>query len=590
MTDNTLSTKQLIEIKKILANEKDVENINKIYNFIKKVVKLGESDDEVIQIECYAEEYNLNDGLKVLDTILRTVKRDDEVGIQKLSEEFFEECKGSNTLFSKNTMKNLKKIDYSIVDEDGNTGFMILIKNNSTSKIKQITEIDTIIDFGFNVVNHEGLTPLYLALSKNNIDAIDCMFYFKDEEILLDRILPNGDNILFKACSKFIENTRNKKICEKIFDRVFSSDKCDLIINHINNTSNMTIMHCLIKNDKEELALKVLEKGFKQFKVCENINKVTVFNFACCKNMKKLAFTMIDKYPHLIDFKTCDRNNTSPLIWCCHHEMFDTAQKIIDLDIEQINTIDDENNTPLLYAVQAENEEFALKLLDFDRNINVQNQDKTNSLMYALHANMINFVNKISERDDLSYDAVNEDGLTALYIASMYSTEDICLKILNKSPKQASVFSKNNYTPLMGACRNGYENYALKLLNLGVSNPHLIDNSGDQALLYACENNMEDVAIKILEDKRIEFWKKDSKKKKVYDYIFSQNLENVVIKIIEIIDIKYLIKDMNELKKYINKSNTKFRTKYLNLIAKRLSNNHMMNFSIDILRKTIDYF
>lgn len=380
-----------------------------------------------------------------------------------------------------------KKMKLNKVNDDGETFFMKLCKNENKNKIcLNLMKIVDKIDFNFNQQDKFGKTALinclnlkYLKLAKKialhmeNIDQIDknnlnaLMYAIELQSLdvvkvllkktkMINHMTDDGDTAFSIACKMNLKNIcleilKNKNVnCEIIDDGKITPLMYACFENQIEVVEKMLKKKCLLKQKNflnedclmisivskyENIALMLAEK-YDDLNITYNIHKTEtpLFMLVINNNLKKLAKYFIES--NKCDFKIFESLNTTPLIYCIAKQRFEIAEMLLTSQ-KDINCgfVDKISNTALIYSA-LENNERITKLILKNKNCNpkIKNSYGYDFVHYL-------FVNK-AENEIIYSIKLHEKLFRNIYIEMLKQSNELELNELSKFLKKKILKTK----------------------------------------------------------------------------------------------------------------------------------------------------
>jgi ankyrin repeat protein len=286
-----------------------------------------------------------------------------------------------------------------------------------------------------------------------------------------------------------------------------------LLLNNINvelidNDNGMTILHYLIDNEFEDLAIQFVDIVMKneKYHLLSHVdnNGNTPLLMSCEYEFVILGMKLLDtKYSNsnFID----DMGYSALTICCCNESLEDLGISIIceNKNADCIgHPTSDLDKTPLIHACFNSLENIS-KIIIETNNGNITYIDKhasKNALMYALDSGLEETASLLIDKMD-DFNHIDDDQNTALMIACENQFEELALQILEKGNCLNEPLEENSDTALILACANELENVSIKILEMCSDNfdyINHIDEEGCTAFEYACENNLQKVIDKFI--------------------------------------------------------------------------------------------
>ena len=213
-----------------------------------------------------------------------------------------------------------------------------------------------------------------------------------------------------------ISNKKFKCLTMSIFHAYYSGKSDSEILSLINRDNinsfsdnsifKMTILVLSICNERENLALKLLDNPFIDL----NIELLTI-NFseqqtplvlACTHKLEKVALKILDKmasvdYPYKFDVNWCDIINNSLLMYACYFKLDSVINKLLELncniDIKNLCKV-----TANIIACSRSATNIALKLIKRGCDIHIQTTNNDTALIYATFNKLNQVVFKLLDK------------------------------------------------------------------------------------------------------------------------------------------------------------------------------------------------
>jgi quinoprotein dehydrogenase-associated probable ABC transporter substrate-binding protein len=161
-----------------------------------------------------------------------------------------------------------------------------------------------------------------------------------------------------------------------------------------------------------------------------------------------------------------------------------------------LDSRDGDGNTPLVNAVRFGFVDVATVLVDHKADPNLANLGNWTPLMYAAWGDSPDLVNVLA-RHGAKLDAVDNDGLTALAIASQNAKIKAAEALVAAGADVNAPVAKGGYTPLMLAAISGSTDLATSLIGHGAK-VNAVNPGGVTALMIAAANDHRNVAAVLL--------------------------------------------------------------------------------------------
>lgn len=344
---------------------------------------------------------------------------------------------------SKNDLKTVnaliaEKVDLNVADNRANFLLHYAATLADTKILKALLDAKAIID----VQNSSGKTPLFLAVSEQNIEAVKMLLSAgADPEIGRFQSQP----LLEAINQKNIELV--KLLLPKIKDINVKSSKGE-------NFLDAAIYH----NDADELVELLLKAGANP--------------------------SYINSYGETLLHQAVEKNNTK------------IVQLLLKHNIE-INHQANDGDTALHEAVKDNNEELIKMLLKANADPYIKNKEGYTPWSLGMTSNKIGTVKLfLALKHDINA-PINEDNYTILYhtVSSPYQKPEITALLL-KAGANPNIKDKRGYTPLIAVSDTATDLPILKLLLEAGADPNATNEYGTALHRAARNKNIE--AVKIL--------------------------------------------------------------------------------------------
>ena len=426
-----------------------------------------------------------------------------------------------------NFIKDNEELELDIPDENYNRLIDYLILYEKTDVIEYILKNNRI---RLDILDRENKSILFKPIKYNRMNIIKLIIENDKTNIgvsIIDKKDNNGYNCLF-YCSIF----NNLEAFKYLYDN--NAD-----INCIDNNNNNLFNH-LLKNEKNEMLIYVLEKELKNNNNILDTTK-NKMNETLLQNSIIYDNNTITNYLLSKDLTSEYLNNQEEEygLTILHNSIIlkknDITKKLIQKKID-INLQDYLGNSPLHYAIIENNTEIILLLLEEENiNFNLINLDGNIPLFlyiqnYNINLDLLNDSNYESNifyklLKKTKYNLQNNNGESILYLIVKNNLwkNDKVKDILTNSNKYLNIFIKNNDGEIIldlveSPDRDNFINIiADSFYNKLVNTKKPLDIEWER---YCSTNNLKDLSklLKKKGDKGIEFYCKE----KIKDVILNE--------------------------------------------------------------------
>lgn len=371
-----------------------------------------------------------------------------------------------------NTKHNTINRTFDKIKKADGKKLLFAVEMSKFVKVKLLLDRKSIV----NYISEDGESALSLALSYNNIEMINLLLKYK----------PGLDNYKFESKIEpliwMAIKKRNYKILELLINNGANIN--------LRNLDGETILHSLVKLEKDQLVEKVLKKHIN-ISIKDN-NGTTALEIAVT-NKDKSLIELINRHKNLVSLKKEEKL-----------EKISTLSEEIDSwgDTKLMNAIDDKNfkkikhllmngadinfssmkgRTPLIRAIFSKNIEILKLILSYNpivnsntkphlsepiwvamdfteykmvemlidagAEVNVRNHLGNTILHTAVDTNNLELVKKIL-KTNININAINNNGLKAIFYAKNSKNSEI-IELINNYEESKEKYKEKNIVNLM---------------------------------------------------------------------------------------------------------------------------------------------
>lgn len=147
-----------------------------------------------------------------------------------------------------------------------------------------------------------------------------------------------------------------------------------------------------------------------------NSNGDCVFNLACCNNMRELCDLLVECYD--IDYNKRNIHGKTALFHAYVADQVDAFCKLIDYNDIDCSCFTDDYNNLSDYTSEEVDCDVLLLLVDCPRfKYNTIDKNDQTFLMWACENDFTYIVRKLLKKEDINYEYVNKQGMSAMKIA-----------------------------------------------------------------------------------------------------------------------------------------------------------------------------
>ena len=387
-------------------------------------------------------------------------------------------CRQSDIMILEMLVRN-EMCDLNVQNINGDTALHIAIKERMT--VKYIKELTFHNSCNPSITNHDGMTPLQLALNTDQISAIKVLLQCANMQGLLHRAI-HADRM-------------------SLLIMLIEMKECN--INEVNH-DHQTAIHvaCTKKNMKYIQAL--IQQPTCDLSIQDG-NGDTALHIAACSK-----WNSAEKIQYLVECDRCDPDITNkqgytPLHTATVNSQFDTVRKLLNSTKCNPNIQDIHGNTALHLSIRQKSATGIEPFLMCDKvNINIKNKKGNTPLHVACTVENIEYIQKLTQQPTCDLSIQNDNGDTALHIAarSKWNRAEKIQYLVECDRCDPDITNKQGYTPLHTATVHNKLNSVRKLLNSTKCNPNIQDIHGNTALhLRICHKSATGIEHFLMCDK-----------------------------------------------------------------------------------------
>ena len=344
---------------------------------------------------------------------------------------------------------------------------------------KSTTEVvDVLIQYGADVnKKHNGMTPLMVACKSGHYGIVQHLL--QEPTIDFDAVDSTGKSALHFAIltSEIVTALATKGANPNIRDK-----------------SGWTPLDYAIGHTKIDTISALLQSPYQLDCVQKLPTHEIPIHLACEKSTMKVVDVLI-RYGADVNSK---HNETTPLMVACKRGHYGIVQRLLKTQKVNVNAQNSNGLTALHFSVQSNSIEIVHTLLlkGADPNIVMTSSFCYTPLVTACISRNLQIVKELLKAK-ADVNGQDEDGTTALYMASSKGDLGIAKKLLSSGANPNIFAKRNKWTPLIVASANGHIDVVKTLLK-AKADTHYQDVYGKTALHAAVQYNHVDIVHELL--------------------------------------------------------------------------------------------
>ena len=266
----------------------------------------------------------------------------------------------------------------------------------------------------------------------------------------------------------------------KVVEKLLEHPDIDVNARNVHGTTALMAV-CRSKSDNTAIAEKLLNRPEIDVNI-KNRDKVTALIWACCAGKTKIVEKLIDRPD--IDVNAQNITGGTALMFAAFLGFADIAEKILKHPDVDVNLKDNKGKTASDYA----DAKIAGMIKSYQKGIDKRGINKDSD--YKIGVGINEYVAEVNKRDN--------DGNTALMLASFYGWTDEVKKLLADPEIDVNMRHSTGDTALMDACSNGNTEVVEQLLQHPKIDVNAQNREGFTALMYAANRDNAKIAEKLI--------------------------------------------------------------------------------------------